>query len=60
MDTWARYLQGFHYVTAYTVQCGAVGLVTGKFTLPDGKVIPMKKNSEAYFEQGFSTPLPSA
>lgn len=59
MDTWARYLSGFHYVTAYTTHHGAVGLATGKFTLPDGKVIEMKENSEAYFEQGFSTPLPA-
>ena len=59
MDTWARYLSGFHYVTAYTTHHGAVGLATGRFTLPGGKVIEMAENSEAYFEQGFSTPLPA-
>jgi len=56
VDTWSRYLFGFHLLESYTTHHGALGRASGRYVLPDGAVISID-DCISYFEQGFATPL---
>jgi hypothetical protein len=56
VDTWSRYLFGFHLLEGYTTHHGALGRASGRYVFPDGHVISID-DCISYFEQGFATPL---
>lgn len=58
INTWSRYLFGFHLVDGYTTHFGALGRCSGTFTHPDGQVIDID-DQIAYFEEGSATMLPA-
>jgi hypothetical protein len=59
VHTWSRLVFGFHLLEAYTTHTGKCGRARGRFTFPDGRVIPIEE-SLAYIEHGFATPLVAA
>lgn len=58
LGTWARGLFGFNLKHGYTIHSGAIGRTNGKFTKPDGTVIPVEE-APTYIEQGFALMLPA-
>lgn len=58
VNAWARSLFGYNLKHGYTIHTGAIGRTSGKFTKPDGTVIPVQE-APNYIEQGFALMLPA-